>query len=245
MIMHEEMVRLEAFNEDVDSLLKQQFRGGLVSTSCVEWETNVRFLKLPQDVTSLRILDVGAGGSDLTAKFLADGADAYAVDTLYGAPQAFKVAVDASMEGWKYSRVILSRRQAALRAFQESRSLSTERYKAASAVALPFEDNSFDIVLSLKSILPYCAYDLEILAKVVNELIRVTKLGGSIQLVSYEGDGAPGTLPRYRREYRDHFRNERRLLEAIGQNPNLPYNITPIEVGPSQFDNRLEIINAP
>jgi SAM-dependent methyltransferase len=113
-----------------------------------------------------RMLDICAGLSDLTAKLLSLGADAYALD--YGYDN------DGSQQ--------LLRRVSRGRIFRETipNFLSSvrdnpQRYVKGSAIKLPFEDNSFDGITSHYGIFGVMDYDLDSLRASVDEAIRVLK----------------------------------------------------------------------
>lgn len=154
------------------------------------------FYGLPEDVSGLRILDVCAGESDLTAMLLEKGADAYALDLLYGnfktlhGKRLSKVAAGISRnKHWdEVSEAIYQREVEELEAseiflrFKGSYERDRQSYVAGSAHSLPFSDNAFDLVLSSFGILGVLNSDLEILKLGMSEAIRVVRPGGKVQV---------------------------------------------------------------
>lgn len=103
----------------------------------------------------MRVLDAGCGGGRNLHYFVRAGYDVYAVDA------------DAA---------VLARAYAA--AARLAPGLEPERFQAARVEALPFADQSFDIVISL-AVLHFAADDAQFTA-MVNEMWRVLRPGGML-----------------------------------------------------------------
>lgn len=139
-------------------------------------------LHLPEDLQGLRILDVGAGGSSMIADLLEKGADAYAVDPKYKSRADMKGRIlNHNKTGFaeKEDQII---RNEALERFLQSIKQNPERYKVAYATNLPFPDEHFDLVFSIAAVTVYSDLDKLVLKKIMDEIVRVTKPGGQIQL---------------------------------------------------------------
>lgn len=155
---------------------------------CSSWETCTIAITFPENVSGLRILDVGGGGSDMTAKLLEDGADAYAVDPRYKSRSDLKGRVRQELDALRNTdeRQYIRKYQAAFDHFWESLRQNPERYKPAFASQLPFDDNNFDFVFSIATVFGYIDMDYKLLNTATSEMIRVTKPGGKIQLYPFE-----------------------------------------------------------
>lgn len=109
------------------------------------------------------------GGSDLTATFLAMGADAYALDIGY---------LDKRM----HRKILSDGIYPPNLNFIDSIDGYPERYIGASATDLPFTDGSFDRVVSFYGIFGVMDEDVDLLRASVAEAIRVLKQGGTLQI---------------------------------------------------------------
>ena len=158
------------------------------------------WLDLPTPLEGSRIVDVGAGGSNLTQFLRAHGADAYAVDPRYSDNfhplfQSLKenlgltpreIDVDSLLErlrGWfmrggstpdknqyAFERMLVDARQ------------HPDRYLVGRADKLPFEDESIDFVHSLEAVSAFLMDDVDELRNSVREMIRILKPGGKLQI---------------------------------------------------------------
>lgn len=162
------------------------------------WEVLKDFYRLPQDVTGLKIADICAGESDLTAVLSSLGADAVAVDMGYANPdllrgrrvQTFKNSlIRSGLSPESVSHIPPTEFEKATQRFARSLRENPEKYVHASALALPFGDNQFDFVLSFFGIVGVFEEDMQVLRRAINEAIRVVKPGGQVQI----GPAADGT----------------------------------------------------
>lgn len=135
------------------------------------------------------VLDVGAGGSDVTAQLLSRGYPAYAVDPRYAVPGLVEKKVeegytklDPSSPLYKHQQPIIREQQAALEVFKESMKTNPTHYISASATALPFSSETFDFVFSVNAITEYHSMNKLMLFDAVNECLRVTRSGGRVEL---------------------------------------------------------------
>lgn len=155
-------------------------------------EEVIAYTRLPARVRSLRILDIGAGGSNAVAFLLAQGADAYAVDPRYDRVQEIKDLTEVNAKVLReggHSRQAAEEKQALsefLRSYQKTRG----RYRARLASNLPFEDNFFDIVYSVRAVTGYLDFDPATFTKITDECLRVTKPGGKIVFFPWETNTA-------------------------------------------------------
>ena len=127
-----------------------------------ETETECAF-RLLEPGPSQRILDIGCGTGHFTEKIAATGAEV--------------VGVDASQAMLEVARGRLDRAGAS----------DLVRYRRMDAHALEFEDNSFDGVLSMATI-----SFVEDPAKVLQEMLRVTKDGGRVVIGALHRDSSWG-----------------------------------------------------
>jgi len=158
------------------------------------WAALSRFYQLPEDMAGLRVLDVCAGGSDLTAVLATQGADSRAIDINYDNIDYVNGAVSAhyinafledgdKASGPDYLAAMEAiANQPHVQAFRRSFAQERFRYVAAPAHEIPFADDFFDLVLSHNGILGVTQEDPLVLEASVEEAIRVAKAGGQIQL---------------------------------------------------------------
>ncbi len=159
------------------------------ATSCDWGYLFQKALLQEEDVPGLRVLDVGAGASDFTARLLELGADAYAVDPKFASMSTLKSWVQKGNSFYKDNNFrdeyqVLTR---ALERFKLSSAVHKERYKASLATKMPFPDNYFDIVFSGFTLFGYLDLDIDILTQAALECLRVTKPNGTIRLFPFKG----------------------------------------------------------
>jgi ubiquinone/menaquinone biosynthesis C-methylase UbiE len=111
--------------------------------------------------------------------------------------------------------------------FTDSIKQNPERYKAGFASSLPFEDDFFDVVYSINSVLGYVDVDSAVLLRSVSEFIRVTKAGGRIILCPFKGGPVPDQPdPRIGR-LRDE--SHAQLLNFLRRNGQVDFGISEVE----------------
>ena len=158
----------------------------------IGWRSQSRFYALPDVLGGLKVLDICAGMSDSVHYLREQGAEAYAVDTAYADLEAMYARHYASFE--VTARTVFGLEPDSARGVELYRSLTAGFVAgaqgggcvAASATALPFPDACFDLVLSFNGIFGTLDFDAGVLASALAEAVRVTKPGGSIQLVPYQ-----------------------------------------------------------
>lgn len=167
-------------------------RAGFTAKSWWDIRLMVQF---PEDVAGLRILDIGAGGSDITAHLLGLGAEAYALDPKYADPSSLRGKLDDLYQ--RLSKIGATNNQdvkdaeAVFANQQKSMTQNPEKYIAAYATQLPFPDDYFDLVFSVSCMFSHIDESSKALMEAAREAIRVTKPGGQIQLLplaSFEGE---------------------------------------------------------
>ncbi len=167
-------------------------------------------MRFVQDATGERILDVCAGGSDLTAALLSMGADAYALDFGYYDKHTHKKILS---EGNRPPNLI----------FLTSLDEHPQRYIGASATDLPFPDGSFDRVMSFYGIFGVMDEETDLLNESMIEALRVLKKGGKLQV----GPLLEGHISDVGKE------NQRALIEALKERGDLivyaGYTLYPVE----------------
>jgi ubiquinone/menaquinone biosynthesis C-methylase UbiE len=150
---------------------------------------------LPEDIRGLRILDVCAGGSDLTASLCLLGADAIALDPLFDDPPmlyyrrklTFAKYFGIDPNDIDNQDLKAFEKRPSIMAFRSSIERDPKRYIKGFSHELPFEDSSFDSVLSYNGIIGVLDQDIPLLRKSADEAIRVIKPGGQIQLGARQG----------------------------------------------------------
>ena len=174
----------------MDESLLSLARGAEVTG--IAWRSLARFYSLPGALDGLRVLDVCAGMSDGVYRLRQAGAEAYAVDTCYAdldemyarhrkgfevtARNVFGVEPD-SPRGLELYRSFTEGFEAGL---------AGSTCVAASATALPFGDESFDLVLSFNGIFGTLDFAPALLREALLEAVRVVRPGGSVQLLPFQ-----------------------------------------------------------
>lgn len=157
--------------------------------SSTPWQEVVAYVGLPPRLRGLRVLDVGAGASNTTAHLLSQGVDSYALDPHYN--KRASVLEDLTKPSVEHLIRHGNPRQAraeriAMAEFLRSYRRFRERYIPASATAMPFEDDYFDIVFSVRTLSGYLDFDVLTFLKAMRECLRVTKSNGKIVLYPFE-----------------------------------------------------------
>lgn len=165
------------------------------------------------DYAGLKILDCPAGASSFTAEARHLGVDAVAADPMFGKP-----AIELSRKGqedighvmdgvskspglfnWSFyptPEVLRSYRMTALRRFSHDYATpgSSEMYVNAALPSLPFDDGSFDIVLSGHFLFTYSdMFDHDFHLKSLMELVRVSRCEARV----YPVVGRDGCKPEF------------------------------------------------
>lgn len=120
---------------------------------------------LPENVTGLRIVDIGAGADSITAELRSCGADAFAIDYRYGNnPNALIRALNR--DGMDTET---------LHRFAQDYNEHRERYLAAvvGGEKLPFKDNSVNAAFSLKCLSTIVLDDFATFLRAYEEIVRI------------------------------------------------------------------------
>ena len=167
---------------------------GHAEVTGIGWKSLSRFFDLPKDVRGLRTLDVCAGMSDFAYALHQRGAEAHALDLLYGDFQelterhkvSFRdIARDVfhtNPNGTKGRQIY----EQYVRSFRDSLKKAPGIYVGGSATHLPFADASFDFVTSFNGLFGTLDFDGRALTPALLEVLRVLKPGGSAQLIPYQ-----------------------------------------------------------
>jgi ubiquinone/menaquinone biosynthesis C-methylase UbiE len=233
---------IELMVSKVAVMSEKEILGQAISTAR-SWEDLRMMISLPENLKGLRVLDVGGGGSDFTARLLEQKADAYAIDLRYKKtseikPQVQKQIVRLTREhpGDSVWKDYIRREEEALERFIKSVKTKPDRYKAASATKLPFPDNYFDQVFSFNCITEYLDLNRSLLFPAVDETLRVTKSGGSIQIFpfqdAHQSKESLNEKIHYELSYRMRRNNQDALLKSLQVNSNVKYLID--GAGPSR-----------
>lgn len=161
----------------------------LAGSTSRPWQKVVELFTFTQKEKGSRFLDVGGGGSDITAHLIELGYDAYAIDPRYKSKPDLKGHVKKHLanmssrhKGDPTWTTYIREQEVALEGFLQSAKENPEHYKAATATNIPFPGEYFDMVFSLNAVTEYLDLNPDVLAKAVQECLRVTKKGGTVQL---------------------------------------------------------------
>lgn len=151
-------------------------------------ERLVSFYKLPGSVRGLKILDVCAGESDLTAYLSEMGAESYALDLLYDQPDYLHervinhyIGIPQTDPRYNIAVGVLESRPQQERFYRSFRK-ERDKYIAGSVHKIPFPSNFFDYVLSYNGVFGVTQENFPFLQLSIEECIRVVAIGGQIQL---------------------------------------------------------------
>jgi SAM-dependent methyltransferase len=148
-------------------------------------------------VQGLTVVDLASGTSSLVATLISEGADAHAVDIVYGksVDELDNEASDlllrmAQMAPYGYGQKFMEQGLASIQAFTNSYRDNPERYHKAYLTRLPFENDSVDVTTSLNGITAL-SQDVDMTIERIKEAIRITKPGGKIILAPIHSEDDP------------------------------------------------------
>jgi SAM-dependent methyltransferase len=208
--------------------------------------TGKGIIYFPDNGNGRKTLDIGGGGSDVTAMLFARGYDAYALDPRY------KSRSDTKGRARNFLRTYLKQRpqdlnrqqhvrmqEEALERFVESFQENPDRYIAGFATDLSrFPDETFDYIVSVNSITEYLDIYAETLLASVSEAIRVTKPEGIIQIYPFNDAFTEAENPRIRLMHQivheKRLRNQSLLMQDLDTNPRIKTIVHP--AGASDHD---------
>jgi SAM-dependent methyltransferase len=146
----------------------------------------IKRFDIPEDVSGLKIIDLGSGFSDLTSYFRSMGAEAYGLDIGYddvgrlidrclkftssGLPSIGDIAAAAFNTGVADEFIHLYEQH-------------PDWYIPAAMDQIPFADDTFDLTLSSFSMFGVLDKNLDVLRASLKEALRVTKKGGIVQVL--------------------------------------------------------------
>lgn len=151
----------------------------------LQFELQLPKFQFSEGLRGLRILDIGAGASDLTRTLLERGADAYAVDPRYSDLKDLEKKVKFHNAHAPYNAIDRSARRKSMDRFIGNYTRNPNKYVAAYAASLPFRDDSFDIAVSMNTITVYLDSFYDLLLASVKEGLRIVKKGGTLQLCPF------------------------------------------------------------
>lgn len=196
---------------------------------------------LPEDISDMKILDLGAGCSDFTAYALSKGADAYAVDPRYVNRHGLITSVKDGYTSTPESR---QRFQEAISNFEKSLRENPLRYQAAMASDLPFEDDSFDLIVSQYFMVSYLNLNLDALRSGITESLRVLRDNGRLSLFPFVTRNLGKEKAKEDNPENILKMNNNRMLLTFLREQEKPYNITPITEISGKIWNRLDIFHS-
>lgn len=137
-----------------------------------------------------RILDIGAGQSNITAHLRENGAESFAIDLAYisldkldrATTHAMCEAVKSGRLDSKYCYIFEKARDE----FRRDQMKNSHCYISANATHLPFEANSMDLMYSGSCISTVLNENLNELNEAMNEVVRVLRPRGTAIIVPYD-----------------------------------------------------------
>ena len=160
-----------------------------------------RYVELPADVHGRSILDIGAGTSTTSMDFARRGARFVALDLRFRNADEIQQSSGEYFTGYRSnlddprlkSRNPLLRhvyngdREDSKRFFRDFARNSQGIYVAGDLWKLPFAENSFDFVFSIRC-LSDCYVDTDIFVQAASEALRVAKRGSTVQISPWQED---------------------------------------------------------
>ena len=160
-----------------------------------------RYVELPSVLHGRSILDIGAGTSTASMDFVANGARVIAVDLRFRNIEEIR---KSSTEYFRCFRsnledpVLRSRNPLLLYVYEDDRTdskrffadfagVSRGSYVAGDMWRLPFADDSFDFVVSIRC-LADCYVDADLFLEAACEALRVAKPGATVQISPWQAD---------------------------------------------------------
>lgn len=179
---------------------REQYLKRLTSTHLRSSELR-RYVELPAHVDGRSILDIGAGTSTISMDFAADGARVIALDLRFRNVDEIRTSSGDYFRCYRSNLddPVLRKRNAALegvyvddredskRFFIDFARASQGFYVAGDLWKLPFADNSFDFVFSIRC-LADCYVDSEVFLEAACEALRVAKPGSTVQISPWQSD---------------------------------------------------------
>lgn len=163
----------------------------------------VQVIDFPPELAGCRVLDIGGGASNATAWLRSRGAEAYAVDRLYGNLTALEremrtvftkleelYLTHCGKAAWQKERPKI---EASYREFMEDYARHASFYVHAFASSLPFPDGFFDMAFSTNCITHGLDKDFFVMKKCIEEGLRVVKAEGNLQIYPFSSPYARGT----------------------------------------------------
>ena len=158
-----------------------------VLVSSRPWELEIdTFIEAELIDLELPVLDVGGGGSSVTASLLRQGYDAYALDPLYESRETALRVINGSFLGIAMGAMIsdseddLNEQTESFSVFKKSLKRKPDRYIGESILESGLEDDFFGTVISSASVESYLAKSPDIFEIALREMARITAPDGRI-----------------------------------------------------------------
>lgn len=151
---------------------------------------------LPNDVSGLRVLDIGSGASTVVEGLSRKGAQAYGIDPIYTSKGQIFASYQRSIKKGNTDPDFASSLERSVEKFIANR-LRSGRYIAASATDLPFRDSSIDLIYSHQCLSAFLIRDRGVFLRAIEEAMRVLKSGGQLRI-------HPWYLPLHERQFPSH-----------------------------------------
>lgn len=169
----------------------------------------------PENLRGLKVLEIGAGQSNVVASLRKRGAEAVAIDPAY----LFPVEHDSRTEAYLNEEILTRDKewyrllQEARKGFKEDKVKTPGSYVPAEAESLPFKPYTFDFVLSNFCICPVLSLNFNQLEKSMSEALRVLKPGGLLTVFPF--DNHEDIYEKKFQQADKHLRNLNRMLKAL------------------------------
>ncbi|SRR5258708_4916217 len=172
----------------------EAYLGKQIPTSATYWENGIEILTIPENLTDVSFLDIGGGASDITANLLLRGANAFSIDPAYKSRSDLKGRILGQLKPENYTKENIARIRQGLETFMQSIKTNPNRYRAEFATHTSFQDNFFDYIYSINLVTAYLDIDLDTLNRAVDESIRISKPGATIQYFPFLEPEPSGSL---------------------------------------------------
>ncbi len=174
-----------SYNPDRLAQMRERETAYRVPCSAMDYDSLITQFSFPQSVLGLRILDIGGGASNMTARLLELGADAYSIDPRYENPRRVYRDVEAYLSRGSLPEGEIIGATQTMAEFRTSILSNPERYINGTMSALPFDDASVDLIISNLAFSELLTRNIQALKRGASESYRVLKPGVELQVIPW------------------------------------------------------------